>query len=678
MTPICANGHKCFNNKTPDPPLQFLPDPAFSPDADLAPIALKRDEFIVMVPELLNEKRLRGVSASELVFKKFLLFIHLVASKTVVIKDKNNYDEMDSAYIRKPTYETLSHAYIARRELQRVIGSDYLELFDKLRALGILNRAPYEKGKGFRYGFQFKYRFMRFKLIVIEEYRLMNKIRTKSNTLPKTDIEIREKHFCELYNKTRFSIDFNEAENNLFDKYFPEGLYPLQQYNVKEKNIAMIKFAAYHSALQQMAKLLNGDYHFVRNTDHKGKSLGRFYNPFTLMNKEVRGMVFLDGEKLIQLDLKNGTPYLLSNHLPSLFKLDYSLLNRLCKSRGFINKYIFNQFYKTLSLLTCQKYKKKLVVKMKWAKNLSWSQNSTFNENTIVSKTGALYNSFTWRFSFQSGSSAYRNIGVNNTEIHDSSTYLLSLTDTSSYSSHSLLSERSSYEISLTNGSSTLTYSLPVMSLTYSNLGQNNTEILDSSSYRFGVSSSLECHPLSKVLLYMCRESLETLMNREFDIFREVCIDGQIYDQLIPYIKAKYGIGIWSKRYFENFSLRYDGTYESDRKLAKKLFISMLYAQNSSYVKIQEAFANLFPVIQDLIFEIKVKNYKELTIWGFETEAALMVDKVARVLINRHRIEAYTIHDCIMVKGIHQQKVRDKISEVFMKRFGNEPMVAVD
>ena len=751
----------------------------------LIPQPLSRDQFIVIIPELVDVERIKSLCEyANLDYKKALLFIHLVCQKTAYIKSYKPFKSGESYTIKEDKLTSKRAADLPDDELQTYLSNDASKYFSLLNGLGILYRAPYEVGQCFSYGLKRGHYASRFKLVLLEDYSIMNKMRGKhyadaakkvkksksknvvkstpeiEQTLKTSNIEALEEHFCHLFNKTKFSVDYKAAEKSLFQKYHSDTIFPLSNYEGYAYNLEFKSYTAYHAAVVQLANFLNGKYYFSRKVEvspkGKMKSKDRFYTSISQMNKIVRGMLHYEGEKLVQLDVKNCTPYLLSNYLPSLFSADETTFIRLFNSYGFFFKYFRYHWNKTVIEVPIKPYGG-------WFKGKFKHKAGKFGCHISSVELKSFY--FTYVFVKKSHSDITTlncesaQIGKGKTKSYCRQNYPLTLskydqksisvivahnslgsTDswtncecgfeltenkikfTSNESSNDLLFDnpKFNYEISFTPRVDDLHVisdgSFPGLCFNnfikaqYQNdfnsteinvehtsrigfnkdyyiqdfkaqylFGNNQTEnyveltrkkCYDQKGLYFNFSSSLE-----QALYYISQETLGSTINREFNDFLTECINGKIYDNLVSHVKILYMKRVWSRMFHAEFKSKYEENHENDRAMTKKLFISMMYADNSKYKGIQMAFSKVYPVIYDIIYQRKQSNPKELLLWGFLKDSELIVDKIARPLITKHKIVAFTIHDCVMVKERYVKKLRTKMNEVFLKEFGNAPKI---
>ena len=161
-------------------------------------------------------------------------------------------------------------------------------------------------------------------------------------------------------------------------------------------------------------------------------------------------------------------------------------------------------------------------------------------------------------------------------------------------------------------------------------------------------------------------------MNREIEDFKNLCIEGTVYDIFIEPLKEKYAEK-WSEMFRSYLDKRYIESYEHDRALAKQLFIMMLFGMISQFTEVQQVFAERFPILYDIVTTKKRQNYKAVAKSLFDLEGNLMIDQVAKPLIKNHKrkVTIFTVHDCIVT-------TEKNISSVFYSNFGNVPRISID
>jgi hypothetical protein len=179
--------------------------------------------------------------------------------------------------------------------------------------------------------------------------------------------------------------------------------------------------------------------------------------------------------------------------------------------------------------------------------------------------------------------------------------------------------------------------------------------------------------------IYMCSEDLKTLMDREIEDFKNLCIEGTVYDIFIEPLKEKYAEK-WSEMFLSYLDKRYVESYEHDRALAKQLFIMMLFGMISQFTDVQQVFAEKFPILWDILTIKKRQSYKAVAKSLFDLEGSLMIDQVAKPLIRKHKrkIPVFSIHDCIATTQENISVVTEQIESVFYSNFGNVPRISID
>lgn len=406
------------------------------------------------------------------------------------------------------------HSVINSKTWIKHIGKNYLEYVQLLIDLKYINRKPYCAGKeSFGYGFLKPLRFSR---VFAEVIQIKNADDLKSNTTKTSYVKKYEKPLINFFDNAKFSIDTNLAENDVFEAYFMEGKFPIKISHGEPEKEALATYTYYLMAMKNMVKFMNGIYSFSRGSGKVGKeyrTVGRFYNPFARLNKEIRKYMFYDNKKIHEIDIKNSIPYFLSNYLSSI-------------------RY---------------RVSKKRVDRIK------------------------------------------------------------------------------------------------------------------------------DCFHI-----YMNSESLKTLMDREVEDFKNLCISGGVYDVFIDRLMEIYGEE-WGKTYKRLFLVDYTNCYEKNRELTKKLLLSMFFAKNSQYEKVQQVFAERYPVIYDFLKTKKKQGYKKISKQLFEMEGFMIIDVLAKELIKDYRreIPVFPIHDSIATTSDHVEAVKSRFNEVFYQKYGNMPTLSI-
>ncbi len=617
------------------------------------PEALSNNDLMLLIPTTIDIDELSNSIASknpEIDFNKLLSLISLITTKLT----SYNYE--------KERYETSKKANIHSDILKECCGKKYRDYIDFLFNSNILSkRSPYSKevkGQTFGYGFNNSHAFRRLRLIILTNSKPVFYENNFSNSYVKKYEEILYK----LFDRTKFSLDFNLAEEKLFYKYLENVVFPFESKHTVEWH----KYSAYHGELKQLVKFLNGQYSFTRKTKHsERKPTGRFYSPITFLNKAIRSLLYYEGKKLQQLDVKNMFPYLLSQYLKETAILDSHRVKRLQSCTAFKAKYKLNNapyiskkfiYSQWLEQYLIEKYGTLLLPKsMSIATNGGLVQQDV-NKNFFLDIPKSLFQYSDSHFQ-QSNKKFYSPF------LHHSQKGNWNPNKTA----QGAWKPKGRQEAQM----NTFPNSYNQTKGTYSNshLATLYTETYNSSK----VSESFSPATM-EYSNYISTKIIETLMNKEISKFNTFSIEGVIYDHFIELFKAKFTLIEWVIHYQRLFNDDYQYLHEQDRELAKKLFISMLYARNNHYLEEQEVFKSEFPILYDLIREKKKGNHKIITDELFDLEAEIIVDTVARDLIKK-KIPTFTIHDCIAVQEENIEVSELKMKNTFISRFGSCPKI---
>ncbi|UCA57891.1 hypothetical protein KB553_12585 [Chryseobacterium rhizoplanae] len=610
------------------------------------PKALSKYELTLLIPETINIEELIKASvlfSIEIEPKKLLSLLSLITT------------ELTSYNYEKEIHVTHNKTKIHSDELKKCCGNNYKVYINFLLKSDVLaTRSPFNpkaKGQSFGYGFSNSHAFRRLKITVLDYPKPINYDKSLDSY-----VKNYEKILYNLFDRTKFSIDFNLAEENLFNKYLEHFTFPL---NSKDKS-KWRRYSAYHGALKQLVMFLNGEHTFIRKTKQsERKPSGRFYSPLTFLSKITRSLLYYEGKKLQQLDVKNMFPYLLSQYLPKIAILDSQRVERLQNCPAFKAKYKLNAVpYKANQWLE---------------QHLKERYGTLLLPKTILGVTNGRL--------VQQGSNKYFSLDKpkNLFQYSDShfqqfnkkfySNFLHNNSQTGNWNHNDWKSKRESKPQRYTSLNS---YNQIKGLYGNSHLGTTYTETHKGSN----VSGKVNPAPVD-YSNYISTKALENIMNKEIFKFNTLTIEGFVYDYFITPFKSKIHIVEWALKYQSLFNTEYNHLYEQDRDLAKKLLISMLYAQNNHYRKEQEVFKSEFPILYDLIREKKKGNHKIITHELFDLEAEIIIDTVARDLIKK-KIPTFTIHDCIAVQEENIEISKLKLKDVFISRFGNCPKIKLE
>ncbi|MDP9960401.1 hypothetical protein [Chryseobacterium lathyri] len=241
---------------------------------------VNKNELMVLLPLSLNYSRIE-IEGNEKI-KNFdmncIKFIigRIIYSSVVFVKTTETEKYNHHSVINSDTW--IKH-----------IGKNYLEYVQLLIDLKYINRKPYVVGEeSFGYGFLKPLRFSR---IFAEVIQIKSADDLKSTTTKTSYVKKYEKPLIDFFDYTKFSIDTELAENDVFEAYFMEGKYPIKISHGEPDKEGLATYSYYLMAMKNMVKFMNGIYSFSRGSDKVGKgykTVGRFYNPFASLNKEIK------------------------------------------------------------------------------------------------------------------------------------------------------------------------------------------------------------------------------------------------------------------------------------------------------------------------------------------------------------------------------------------------------
>lgn len=616
-----------------------------------SPKALSKYELMLLIPANINIEELANLVASEnteIEFNKLLSLINLIATKTVTYNtDKNRY-------------YTSKKRNIHSNDLKKCCGNNYRIYYDFLFKLNILSkRSPFNneiRGEHFGYGFTKSHSYQRLKLIEISNLKPVNFEKKFDNAYVKNF----EKILYKLFDRTKFSIDFNLAEELLFCKYLGKVKFPLDS----DIKIDWRKYSAYHGALKQLVKFFNGQHKFNREPrQFEKKPSGRFYSPLTILNKTTRSLLFYEGKKLQQLDVKNMFPYLLSQYLQKTAVLDSHRIERLKNCPAFEAKYKLNTTsYTTKDYLPNQWLEQYLVER--YGTLLLAKPVLQVTSGRLIQQVSSKY------FFLDKPKSLFQDSG-SHFQNSNKKIYCPFLNNSQKWNwNHNGWKSKRERETpgSIYPNSYNQTKELHINS----HLVTHYTETFN------GLNSVNQLSPeIKSPSYYISTRILENLMNKEIYKFNELTTKGIIYDYFIDLFKEKSTLIEWATDYQRLFNEAYNYLPEQDRALTKSLFISMLYAQNNHYIKEQKVFKSEFPILYDLIREKKKGDHRIITNELFYWEAEIIIDTVARGLIKK-QIPTFTIHDCIAVQEENIEVSELQMKDAFISRFGSCPQIELE
>lgn len=176
----------------------------------------------------------------------------------------------------------------------------------------------------------------------------------------------------------------------------------------------------------------------------------------------------------------------------------------------------------------------------------------------------------------------------------------------------------------------------------------------------------------------MFLKSAESLDNKEVLEFQELCVKGKIYE----YLRSDFQKKLYRKYYDDDVYLMEEDEFNLDtRKLTKLDFISMLFADNDSYVDMQMEFEDKFPSIANFLFTLKEEiPYEFLSHILFAIESEIMINIIARGFnkISRGKVPLFTIHDCICTTEENVDKLLNYAREKLEEVSGHKIMIEIE
>jgi len=142
---------------------------------------------------------------------------------------------------------------------------------------------------------------------------------------------------------------------------------------------------------------------------------------------------------------------------------------------------------------------------------------------------------------------------------------------------------------------------------------------------------------------------------------------------------SKYKNWTCSGLFYDNFIKHFANKYDRDE--IKKIMFAVLFSQNEMhshfrryvpYEKEKKLFAEVFPVISDMITKLKRKDHSSMAIYLQRLEAEIFIDNIAKRLCE-NGIVPLTIHDSVIVETKYQSKALQIMQGVFMQAFGIVP-----
>lgn len=162
----------------------------------------------------------------------------------------------------------------------------------------------------------------------------------------------------------------------------------------------------------------------------------------------------------------------------------------------------------------------------------------------------------------------------------------------------------------------------------------------------------------------------------EIEEFQKLCLNGEIYD----FLNVDFQKTIYQNHYDYVYSMMDDEDNLDTRKLTKKEFISMLFANNDTFLDMEILFEKKFPSISKFILNIKEENYKYLSYILFSIESEIMIKIIAKEFNRKQNGKAplFTIHDCICTTHEYAEELKEFIHVKFQEITGHYIKLDID
>jgi hypothetical protein len=125
----------------------------------------------------------------------------------------------------------------------------------------------------------------------------------------------------------------------------------------------------------------------------------------------------------------------------------------------------------------------------------------------------------------------------------------------------------------------------------------------------------------------------------------------------------------------------FNGEYERDE--IKDIIFKVLFSKNVDYINYNKVipyerekkiFAEVFPIVAEMVMILKDKDHKTLPILLQKIESYIFIDCIAKELVNAG-IVPITIHDSVIIERYHEIEANKIIHNVFSKYFGVLPVL---
>ena len=136
--------------------------------------------------------------------------------------------------------------------------------------------------------------------------------------------------------------------------------------------------------------------------------------------------------------------------------------------------------------------------------------------------------------------------------------------------------------------------------------------------------------------------------------------------------------------FYDEFIQKFDGNLSRDE--AKQIMFEVLFSQTKTYKnhkliipyqREKKIFADVFPVIFEIIEALKEKQHNKLAIYLQKLESNLFIDITAKELV-KNGIVPFTIHDSFLIPAKSKDEALNIIKTVFEKEIGIIPAFSIE
>lgn len=143
-----------------------------------------------------------------------------------------------------------------------------------------------------------------------------------------------------------------------------------------------------------------------------------------------------------------------------------------------------------------------------------------------------------------------------------------------------------------------------------------------------------------------------SVLKNEIDLYFELTISGQWYEYL-------------------------QSIYKLTRTECKEIWMKIAYSKNSSYKQEKYKFKQVFPEINSIIENYKVKDNADFAISLQKLESKIFIDEICKELVNNNIIP-FTLHDGLLVPKENEQFTLQIMQTVLSKHLGAMPQISIE